>query len=208
MPWYNPTVAELRAKAFGVGKGEGGRRGNAKINIRTPSTATAPYTVFQDPTAAAFAARGAAGAPAPAPAPMAPPPVQAGGVDPYAEAFQQQQDREDQLAEASMGLVGLDDDKQVLGQELGYADEDVNTAMPEGRQVGRVFVNANPLEFIGAAAKQIRGRKERDEVLGKIKGVNTTRKGLISGIIGALRSKGKKAPAGVAMPGDEGWTPR
>jgi hypothetical protein len=35
-----------------------------------------------------------------------------------------------------------------------------DTALPEGRQAGRTFVAANPLEFIGAGIKQYRGGKQ------------------------------------------------
>lgn len=43
-----------------------------------------------------------------------------------------------------------------------------DTALPEGRQAGRTFVAANPLEFIGAGIKQYRGAKESKELQGKI----------------------------------------
>jgi hypothetical protein len=35
-----------------------------------------------------------------------------------------------------------------------------DTATPEGRQAGRTFVAANPLEFLGAGIKQYKGGKE------------------------------------------------
>lgn len=151
------------------------------------------FSVEPDPMAAALRARVA---PPQAPAPAAPPapPVagtQAGMESAYADAFRQQQDREDQLAQASMGLVGMDDDRALIGDELGVANEDMDTAMPEGRDLGRVYVAANPLEFIGAAAKQIRGRNAREKALRKLGKINESRKGLIGGVIDALRSRGR-----------------
>lgn len=43
-----------------------------------------------------------------------------------------------------------------------------DTALPEGRQAGRTFVAANPLEFLGAGIKQYRGAKESKALEGEI----------------------------------------
>lgn len=118
----------------------------------------------------------------------------------YADVLRQQQDREDQLAQASMGLAGMDDDRALIGDELGMANKDMDTAMPDGRDLGRVYVAANPLEFVGAAAKQIRGRKDREKALGKLEGLNTKRKTLLGAAIDSLRSRGRPKVMGEEIP--------
>ena len=59
--------------------------------------------------------------------------------------------------------------RDVADEQLATAQALRNTSGPEGRQAGRVFVAANPLEHIGAAYKQRQGAQQYDEALARKK---------------------------------------
>ncbi len=48
-----------------------------------------------------------------------------------------------------------------LAEDLGYAEKMMDTAMPEGRMAGQVYVAANPLEHLSSALRQGYGAKMR-----------------------------------------------
>lgn len=98
---------------------------------------------------------------------VAPTPLQ--GQDPW--------NMSPEAATAIGGLAGAPEELEALNKEAALADELRNTGMPEGRNAGRVFVAANPLEFVGAGVKQYRGwkktrevEKERDAILSRVRG--------------------------------------
>lgn len=147
----------------------------------TPSAPTPPqppappnFSAEEDAAPQPSVGRPAGSAPQPTPQPQAAP--VAGTVDPmqqqYMDLLRGQQDQEKQMAAGSMELTGLDEERGLYDQDFQLADREAETALPGMRNVGRVSVAANPLEFIGAAAKQIRGRKDRDAARAGIEGVN------------------------------------
>jgi hypothetical protein len=74
------------------------------------------------------------------------------------------------------------DQAQLLGleEQRERANALRDTALPEGRQAGRTFVAANPLEFIGAGIKQYRGGKESERLqkeIGTTRGTIGTKQG-------------------------------
>lgn len=52
----------------------------------------------------------------------------------------------------------------ILEAQMGRANALRDTEAPQGRQAGRVYVAANPLEFIGRGIQQYRGGKEAQRV--------------------------------------------
>tara|TARA_R110000772_G_scaffold33324_10_gene81225 strand:+ start:4647 stop:5156 length:510 start_codon:yes stop_codon:yes gene_type:complete len=56
---------------------------------------------------------------------------------------------------------------QMAGDELTMAADLLNTPSAEGRQAGRTYVAANPLEHIASAANRIKGGNDRDAAMSK-----------------------------------------
>jgi hypothetical protein len=64
-----------------------------------------------------------------------------------------------------LSLGGLNAETGQLDKQQKYADKLRGTEIPEGRQVGNVYVAANPLEFIGAGMKQYAGKQQNDNLI-------------------------------------------
>jgi len=66
--------------------------------------------------------------------------------------------------------LGITQDKiQDLTNRQGLMDDiRHNPSMPEGRQAGNVYVNANPLEFVGDAIRRFRAGRESERIGGEI----------------------------------------
>lgn len=63
----------------------------------------------------------------------------------------------------------------MANEDLTRASEMLKTPTAEGRQAGRVYVAANPLEHIGTAMARIKGGNMRDETMGKMKELSDSR---------------------------------
>lgn len=75
------------------------------------------------------------------------------------------------LIEGLSGLVGADDERQMIGHDAALAEQMRGAAMPEMRQVGRVAVAANPLEFLGAAGMRWQGAQKADDAMARSQGL-------------------------------------
>lgn len=126
-----------------------------------------------------------------------PPPVPAGATtEPPAMPLQQQEpsfvDKYGaQLLPFMSQLQGQNEQAGDIQQQMGIADELRNTPMPEGRDSGRVYTAANPLEILGATIKQFKGqrdyRKETKELKKLRKQTGLSRAGFNEAIIAAMR---------------------
>ena len=116
---------------------------------QAPAVPTGPQT---------FAVEDIPAAKAPA---AAVPQVAAAAPAPAAPMDEQNPEAMSAVAQASMGLAGLDDEQAALQQRLADADSYRNTPEPEAKQGGGLYTAANPLEFAGVALKQYKGMKER-----------------------------------------------
>lgn len=94
------------------------------------------------------------------------------------------------MAEYYQQLLGVYGDQMEMGdldEQLLRAQALRDTAMPEGRNSGRVYTAANPLEFVGAGIKQYRGAK-------KEQGVNAEREAVRKRIGEAVKQYGAGIP--------------
>lgn len=83
--------------------------------------------------------------------------MNAGGASPYG----QQQPLVDPVQrDAMLSTYGNRMELDELDRQLSEANALRDTPLPEGRQAGRTFVAANPLEFIGAGIKQFKGNRD------------------------------------------------
>jgi hypothetical protein len=91
---------------------------------------------------------------------MKPPPMAESQFQPVTDPNAFSQSALDALAGVPVEqaeLLGLEEQRE-------RANALRDTALPEGRQAGRTFVAANPLEFLGAGIKQYRGGKKSEEL--------------------------------------------
>lgn len=76
----------------------------------------------------------------------------------------------------SVGDLGeLSDEADEVAQDYAEAQKDLDTPMPEGRNSGRVFTAANPLEFLGAGLRIYGGRKAAKKAREERKRIRTER---------------------------------
>ncbi len=80
-----------------------------------------------------------------------------------------------------------------LAEDLGYANDMMNTAMPEGRMAGQVYVAANPLEHLSSALRQGYGAKMRADTK---KDQAQMRSDMQKGRAGFYGGDGQSSPAG------------
>lgn len=112
----------------------------------------------------------------------------------------------DAIAEAGT----YDEANAYLSEQAQRAEAMRNTPMPEGRQVGRVFVASHPLEALAAGLSRARGAKDYATAMGERRSlIDMLRKGnRTSGLMaaGAMLPPGRKPPPS-APPSWDGGTP-
>ena len=74
-----------------------------------------------------------------------------------------------EAAEQAVYAGRYQDEMAVLDEQMAYAQGLRDTAGPEGRQAGRVYVAANPLEHLGTYLRRRRGNQE----VGRVEGERT-----------------------------------
>jgi hypothetical protein len=78
---------------------------------------------------------------------------------------------------SNIGELGALEDEQAANEDIiAQAQKDIETQFPEGRQAGRVYVAANPLEALAAGIRQYRGYDERKKGRESREGIRTRRK--------------------------------
>jgi hypothetical protein len=110
-------------------------------------------------------------------------------------------------------LSTKDDEMGLLNQQLGYAEMLRDTAMPEGRDAGRVYVAANPLEHLGAGIQRYRGmkdvkdlREKQQGVLGDQRSGRMTMADLLRGALGKKQTTAPTTEYGPpALQNSDGW---
>jgi hypothetical protein len=75
------------------------------------------------------------------------------------------------LLEQLISLGALDGEQGMAAMDMARGDRMAQTPMPEGRNAGRTFVAANPLEFVGAAGMRMKGDRERDAAMVESHGI-------------------------------------
>jgi hypothetical protein len=116
----------------------------------------------------------------PAPQPQMGPPAPAAPVDPTAQS-------QEQLYQALLQNMMYDEEMSDLERQLAKADALRSLeGGPEGRQAGRVYVAANPLEFLGKGIQQYQGRKQAQSLEPRMQGAREGYKSNIEKVLGAL----------------------
>lgn len=77
-------------------------------------------------------------------------------------AYLTPEDMSEEEINAIIGLGSMDERAAALQQQLALAQKLRNSPGPEGRDSGRVYTAANPLEHIAHAWQGIRAQKEAD----------------------------------------------
>jgi len=71
-------------------------------------------------------------------------------------------------------------EQDVMAEQLKRAQGMRDTAMPEGRQAGRVYVAANPLEHANSAVKQVLGARDAKSTYDKMAAMRGDRQSMLS----------------------------
>lgn len=96
------------------------------------------------------------------------------------------EEKEKVLQRLSMDYQGQGD---IANEQMATAQALRGTATPEGRQAGRTYVAANPLEHIASGMKQYQGKQQMDEALARKKELSDMQgKGLQEVMASQLRS--------------------
>lgn len=96
------------------------------------------------------------------------------------------------LIEALSGLVGAGDEREMIGMDAARGGAMAATPMPEMRQMGRVAVAANPLEFLGAAGMKWAGAQKTNDAMARSQGLLDKERGAFSEL---LRKYLRRGPA-------------